>query len=115
MRSASVWIIVAVTAACGGDDGGGGGGTIDAHSSVDAADNTAICDAFCAIMARCNADDPAMWDECSASRESECLAANGACASAIDGFNSCGDPKACGDIPSDCTAQMNAVTSACGW
>ena len=116
MRSTALLLVMAV-AACGGDDGGGGGGGGgDAGSSgSDAANNTAVCDAFCGILARCNAEDPSMWDACSASRETECLAANASCAAAIDAFNTCADPKSCSNIPADCNAQMNAVTSACNW
>ena len=110
-------LLVCLVLGCGGDDDGGGTMIDAASSGSDAAanNNTAVCDAFCAILARCNAEDPAMWDQCSASREAECLSANASCATAIDAFNDCANPTACSDIPSDCTSQMNAVTSACGF
>lgn len=112
--------MMVLAAACGGDgDGDGRGidaaGGADAPRAADAADHTEKCEAFCGILARCNAEAPSEWDSCSSMREAECLAASAACAAAIAAFNTCAQPQACSDIPGRCGSQMSAVTSACGW
>jgi len=118
MRITGLAAVLVLATACGGDDDGGRGldaaGGSDAPR-IDAADHTAVCEAFCGIMARCNAEAPSEWDSCSSAREAECLATTSACASAIAAFNTCAQPEACDDILGSCTAQANAVTSACGW